>query len=74
MNKNLRELKALNKKYKISVKIVKNLPDLSNDPVFVAKNKKATEFLAKHPFPEDFKTKPKPQGSKPKAKRAKRNA
>jgi hypothetical protein len=79
MNKNLRELKALNKKYKISVRIVKNMPDLSNDPVFVAKKEIAEKFIAEHGLPEDFKSKnikpvEKAKIPKPKTKRLKRNA
>lgn len=54
-----KSLKALIKKLKIKVTIDDDFPDLSNDPVFVAKNKKAAKFIAEHGLPEDFKTKAK---------------
>ena len=68
MKKNLKELKALNKKYNISVKIDKNMPDFSNDPYVIAKTEKAREFLVKYGIPESFKNKPKAKGTKRKAK------
>ena len=68
MKKNLKELRALNKKYNISVTIDKNMPDLSNDPFVLAKNEKAEKLLSKYPVPESFLNKPKPNKSrKPKA-------
>jgi hypothetical protein len=39
------------------IKVVKNLPDLSNDPVFKKKAEDAAAFLKKHPLPESFKKK-----------------
>jgi hypothetical protein len=79
MTKNLKELKALNKKYKISVRIVKNMPDLSNDPVVLAKMEKAEKLIAQYGIPEEFKAKnkkpvEKAKVPKAKAKLAKRNA
>src|SRR5258705_13512120 len=73
MKKNLKELRALNKRYNISVTIDKNMRDHSNDPFVLASLKRAEEFIAKHGLPESI-TKPnksrKPkqaQSSKPKA-------
>jgi hypothetical protein len=68
MKKDLRELKALNKKYKISIKIDKNMPDYSNDPVVLAKNEKARKLIAEFGLPEDFKRKPKAKSLKRKKK------
>lgn len=31
------------------------IPDLSNDPVMIAKKNRAIEFLKKHPIPEDMR-------------------
>jgi hypothetical protein len=76
MQKDLKELKALNKKYNISIKIDKNMPDLSNDPYVLAKKEKAEKLLTKYPVPESFLNKPNAKNkkgtvrsSKPKTKR-----
>lgn len=63
MKKNLRELKALNKKYNVSITIDRDMPDLSNDPFVLAKKEKAEKLLSKYPVPESFLYKPK-SGSK----------
>ena len=39
------------------IKVVNNLPDLSNDPVFKKKAEEAAEFLKKHPLPDRAKNK-----------------
>jgi hypothetical protein len=52
MKKNLKELKALNKKYNVSITIDKNMPDLSNDPFVLAKLEKAEKFIAEHGLPD----------------------
>ena len=36
------------------VAIIKNLPDLTNDPVLVKKREFASEFIRKHGLPKDF--------------------
>ena len=72
MKKNTKELKALIKKYNISVTIDKNMRDHSNDPFVMSKKEKAKKLLSKYPVPESFLHKPKPRpktntSSKPKA-------
>jgi len=37
-----------------NITVVKNMRDYSNEPVFVKKAERATEFLKKHPLPEEF--------------------
>ena len=45
-----------------------NFPDLSKDPVFMAKHEKAEKLIAEFGIPEAFKTKPrKAKGLKRKA-------
>ena len=72
MKKNTKELKALIKKYNISVTIDKNMEDHSNDPFVMSKKEKAEKLLSKYPVPESFLHKPQPRpktntSSKPKA-------
>lgn len=74
MRKNLKELKALNKKYNVSITIDHDIPDLSNDPFVLAKLEKAKKFIAEHGLPESSNTKLKAKkrekaltGPKPKA-------
>jgi hypothetical protein len=52
MKKNLKELRALNKKYNISVTVDKNMEDHSNDPFVLAKLEKAEKLIAKYGLPE----------------------
>jgi hypothetical protein len=61
MRKNLKELKALNKKYNVSITIDKDMPDLSNDPFVLAKKERAEKLLSKYPVPKSFLHKPKPR-------------
>jgi hypothetical protein len=74
MKKNTKELKALIKKYNISVTIDKNMPDHSNDPFVLAKLEKAEKLLTKYPVPESFLNKPKAKNKKGKVKSSKPNA
>jgi len=69
--KALKELKAFNKKYNISVTVDENMEDFSNDPYFVAKNEKAAKFLAEHGVPESFKKKSKSLKAKSKKSKLK---
>ena len=64
MKKNLKELKALNKKYNVTITIDRDMPDLSNDPFVLAKKKKAEKFIAEHGLPKSIQ-KPKTQRPKP---------
>jgi hypothetical protein len=65
MKKNLKVLRALNKKYNISVTVDKNMEDHSNDPFVLAKLEKAEKLIAKYGLPESIIT-PKAQSRKPK--------
>jgi hypothetical protein len=67
MKKEIKELRALNKKYNISVKIDKNMPDYSKDPFFIAKNERAEKFIAEHGLPDSPKNKTKAKKLKAKA-------
>jgi hypothetical protein len=67
MRKNLKELKALNKKYNVSITTDNNIPDLSNDSFILAKKERAEKFIAEHGLPESSK-KPKVKGLRLKAK------
>ena len=68
MKKKVKDVKSKNTKYKISVRIDNNMPDLSNDPFVLAKKEKAENLLSKYPVPESFLNKPKPNTSRrPKA-------
>ena len=51
-------LKDLNKKSKAYFQIDNNMPDLSKDPVFIAKHEMAEKFIAEHGLPESFRKKP----------------
>lgn len=44
------------------VRIDKNMPDYSKDPVFVKKNEEATAFLKKHGLPEKIAKKIREEG------------
>jgi hypothetical protein len=68
MSKKKRSLKSLNNFTKTLIIIDDNFPDLSKDPVFMAKHEKAEKLIAEFGIPEAFKTKPK------KAKSARRKA
>lgn len=37
-----------------NITIVNKMRDYSNDPVVIKKAERATEFLKKHPLPEEF--------------------
>jgi hypothetical protein len=52
MQKNLKDLKALKKKYNICVTIDKNMPDYSDSPFFKKKLETAEKFIAEHGLPE----------------------
>lgn len=69
MPKNKRLLKALNKSSKTPVLIDDNFPDLSKDPVFLAKHEKAEKFIAKYGLPESFKKKTKSKKEKRSARK-----
>jgi hypothetical protein len=64
MKKNLKELRALNKKYNISVTVDKNMEDHSNDPFVLAKLEKAEKLIAKYGLPESTNTKSKAKKKK----------
>ena len=36
------------------ITVVKDMEDISKDPFIVKKNEEATEFLKKHPIPNEF--------------------
>jgi len=57
--KALKELKAFNKKYNISVTVDENMEDFSKDPFVVAKNEKAAKLIAKYGLPKSFQKKTK---------------
>jgi hypothetical protein len=40
------------RKQREGIKLVNNMPDLSNDPFVVAKKQRAIDFLKAHPIPE----------------------
>jgi hypothetical protein len=54
MKKNLKELRALNKKYNISITIDKNMQDHSNDPFVLRKMEIAEKFIAEHGLPDSI--------------------
>lgn len=58
MPKKNRSLKALKNFTKNTILIDDDFPDLSKDPVFIAKHEKAEKLIAEYGLPEFFKKKP----------------
>jgi len=59
MRKNLKELKALNKKFNVSITIDNDFPDFSNDPFVLKKMEMAEKFIVEHGLPDSPKRKAK---------------
>jgi hypothetical protein len=59
MPKSKRSNKALSKYSKTPVLIDDNMPDLANDPVFMAKHEKAEKLIAEFGLPKSIKLKTK---------------